>query len=94
MNGSARPGGDEVDFVKGARDLARGRARAAFWLGRAGVAVVLSREIEQCAILRQAIAWLGERAVIHGEGRVWPANAAKMGVEVSPPLAFFKGTDS
>jgi hypothetical protein len=51
--------------MNGARDLARWHVRAAFWLERPGVAVVLSGEVEERAVLRQAvIAWLGEVAVI------------------------------
>jgi hypothetical protein len=49
--------------MNGARDLACGHVRAAFGLGRAGVAVVLSREVEERAVLHQVVARLGERAV-------------------------------
>ena len=42
----------------------RGHVRAAFWLERAGVAVVLSGEVEKRAALRQAVARLGEVAVV------------------------------
>ncbi len=51
-------------FVNRARDLARGRVGAAFWLEGAGVAVLLSREEDERAVLCRALAWLGERAVI------------------------------
>jgi hypothetical protein len=50
--------------MNGARDLARRHVRAAFWLERAGVAVLLSREVDERAVLRHSVARLGERAVI------------------------------
>ena len=46
-----------------ARDFARRNVRAAFWLKRAGLAVLLASEVDHRAFLRQAVAWLGESAV-------------------------------
>ena len=47
-----------------ARNLACGGVRAAFWLKRAGLAVMLAREVDDRAFLRQPVAGLGERAVV------------------------------
>ena len=51
-------------FMNGATNLACGHVRTAFRLERAGVAVVLSGEVEERTGLRQALARLGEVAVI------------------------------
>ena len=42
-------------FVNGARDLARRNVRAAFWLERAGLAVVLAREAGELGSLREIV---------------------------------------
>jgi len=51
-------------FMNGARDFARRNVRAAFWLKRAGLAVLLASEVDHRVFLRQAVAWLGESAVV------------------------------
>ena len=45
-------------------DFARRSVWAAFWLKRAGLAVLLASEVDHRAFLRQAVAWLGESAVV------------------------------
>jgi hypothetical protein len=47
-----------------ARDLACRTVRAALGLKRAGLAVVLAREVDHRAFFGHSIAWLGERAMI------------------------------
>src|ERR1700722_15195376 len=51
-------------FVNGARDLACGRVWAALRLERAGLAVVLAREVDHRAFFGHSVAWLRERAMI------------------------------
>src|SRR5271169_5926227 len=51
-------------FMNGARDLARGHVRAAFWLERAGVAVVLAREVDHRAFFRHPGPRFRERAMV------------------------------
>ncbi len=47
-------------FMNRARDFARRHVRAALGLECAGVAVLLAREVDYRAVLRQPVAWLGE----------------------------------
>ena len=51
-------------FMNRACDFARRNVRAAFWLKRAGLAVMLARKVDHRAVFRQPVAWLGESAVM------------------------------
>ena len=44
--------------MNGACDFARRNVRAALGLERAGLAVMLARKVDHCAVFRQPVAWL------------------------------------